>query len=229
MTTIENGILYTAKDNTNFIAIIGNESGTDSNAVKSGISLNIIIPERVTINNKKYTVNTIGRYAFRCYRELKSLYIPKTIECIGEFCFDYCTSLSKVIFSPQSKLKEISQVAFFNCIFETIVIPPTVEVIGKFAFSYCSRLQKIYYCGKVQQNEMLFDYSPQTSTTPTSLRIIVTSSYKDGPSFGQRTVASINDNKCRYYSDNNISILLHSCKKCFIIIKYTLFIILSSL
>jgi hypothetical protein len=63
------------------------------------------------------------------YSGLKSMRIPPKVECIGEYCFSYCKSLSEVIFEAPSSLKEIGRGAFLDSGVTSIEIPEKCNVL----------------------------------------------------------------------------------------------------
>ena len=85
----------------------------------SGGPVNVIIPSKVTISGKEYSVTSIGASAFeRCY-SLTSIEIPSGVTSIGEAAFYVCSSLT------------------------SIEIPNGVTSIGYGTFSCCSSLTSI--------------------------------------------------------------------------------------
>ena len=60
------------------------------------ISGDVKIPERVKFAGKKYTVTSIGVYAFRSCTGLTSVTIPNSVTSIGVYAFSRCTGLTSV-------------------------------------------------------------------------------------------------------------------------------------
>ena len=60
----------------------------------------------------------------------------KNLETIGDYAFDYCTSLTSIEI-PES-VTTIGEGAFHLCGLTSIKIPKSVETIGKGAFGYCA-------------------------------------------------------------------------------------------
>lgn len=77
------------------------------------------IPEKVTYNNKQYTVVAIGTNAFYILKNLQKVTLPNTIKEIGSAAF-----------SGDDKLEEIN-------------LPEGLETIGHGAFDMCSNLKSI--------------------------------------------------------------------------------------
>ncbi len=99
--------VYDSRDNCN--AIIE----TSTNTLITGCN-NTIIPN---------TIEKIGDFAFKDYRELKNIVLPESVEEIGGWAFDNCQGL------------------------EFIVIPKNVIIIGSSAFMGCIKLSTIFYEG----------------------------------------------------------------------------------
>lgn len=59
----------------------------------------IVIPEVVTYNNKKYIVNYVGLEAFRGCLNLKSITLPSTISYITHYSIKGCDSLERIYMS----------------------------------------------------------------------------------------------------------------------------------
>ncbi|MDE6017871.1 MAG: leucine-rich repeat protein, partial [Muribaculaceae bacterium] len=89
-------------------------------------------------------IRNIGDYAFRM-STLTGVYIPDTIEEIGEGAFENCLLLEKIEFcyhSLRPQLKNIGSGAFIHCeSLQEIVLPEGLELIGTQAFSYCLNLK----------------------------------------------------------------------------------------
>ena len=94
-------------------------------------------------------LKTIGEGAFSTGdvngATFEKLYIPASVETIGNRAFGKCSKLETVTFAPESKLKEIGSVAFFNTALESITIPEKVTTIGSGAFEGCSKLKKVTF------------------------------------------------------------------------------------
>ena len=57
----------------------------------------IVIPESITYNDSKYSVTSIGDYAFYRCSSLTSVTIPNSVTSIGESAFARCSSLTHPI------------------------------------------------------------------------------------------------------------------------------------
>lgn len=70
--------------------------------------------------------------------------MPSTVINIGKLTFQGCTSLNKITFENDSKLKFIDDYAFFCCIsLKEITIPSSVASIGISAFEECISLSQV--------------------------------------------------------------------------------------
>lgn len=81
----------------------------------------IVIPEKINVDGKSYTVTSLETYAFRGYVNVPEIIIPSTVTSIGYGAFCLCKSLSE------------------------ISIPSSVTLIGAEAFGACTGLKKIIF------------------------------------------------------------------------------------
>lgn len=86
-------------------------------------------------------LETIGECAFQeC--GLRQVSIPKGVQTINMYCFEYCKDLTDV-YLP-TNLKRISSFAFYDCpSLKNIAFPYTLEYIGSRAFHGCSRFTEV--------------------------------------------------------------------------------------
>lgn len=104
---------------------------TRRNALRPSYSGDVIIPSTVTIENKTYTVRSIGESAFEVCRGLKSVVIPKTIKTIERGAFSQSTART-VTFETGSELEEIGEYALNAMDYLTsIELPAGLKVIRK--------------------------------------------------------------------------------------------------
>ena len=96
-------------------------SGTTAIVTSGGkeYSGDIVIPESITYGNSKYSVTSIGEFAFHYCYGLTSITIPNSVTSIRKSAFEGCSSLTSV------------------------TIPNSVTSIGDDAFYYCRALQSI--------------------------------------------------------------------------------------
>ena len=130
--TLVDGIYYNLKD--------WNKTATVTNG--KDYSGNVVIPSTISVNGVKYTVTSIGDYAFFSTNELTSIEIPNSVTSIGDYAFSYSVEL-KSIEIPNS-VTSIGSGVFSDCYdLTSIEIPNSVTSIGRFTFYGCSSLTSI--------------------------------------------------------------------------------------
>ena len=98
-------------------------------------------PESGSISIRKGTVG-ICAYAFSSCDNLKSIFLPESVEKIGDLAFNACRSLESVSLSERLVCIGIS--AFNYCEkLQSVTIPYTVKSIGEDAFRFCKGLQNL--------------------------------------------------------------------------------------
>lgn len=103
---------------------------------------NIVIPSTIECEGVVCKVNEIGKDAFK-KSTITSVYIPSSIEKIGQDAFSSCNSL-KTVNIPSSVIY-ISMFAFAYCNNLTSITLPDNEIsIGPAAFSSCGDLKDVY-------------------------------------------------------------------------------------
>ena len=126
----------------------------------------INIPSAISHEGVKYSVRSIGDYAFSRCRSIISITIPDGVTNIGKKAFSGCWELASLAI-PQSVV-EIGMYAFDNCLkllsidipknitkidestfnaclsITSIIIPESVKEIGKEAFSNCKSLTSVH-------------------------------------------------------------------------------------
>ena len=140
------GIYYDISETTATVTYGDNEYSGD-----------IVIPESITYNGSKYSVTSIGDWAFYGCSGLTSVTIPNSVTSIGEYTFFGCSGLTSVTI-PNS-VTSIGDYAFYDCCSLTsITIPNSVTSIGDGAFSGCSGLTSITIPNSVTSiGELAFD------------------------------------------------------------------------
>ena len=116
----------------------------------------VAIPASVTYNNVKYSVTSIGEYAFLYCSGLTSVTIPNSVTSIGTYAFDGCTSLTAVHISDlaawcsiscptaSSNPLEYAHNLYLNGELVTdLIIPNGVTSIGVGAFKGCTGLTSV--------------------------------------------------------------------------------------
>ena len=102
----------------------------------------IVIPETITYSGTKYSVTSIGNYAFSSCRGLTSVTIPNSVISIGMSAFSGCTGLTELTIG--NSVTSIGDYAFSGCTGLTeFAIGNSVTSIGDYAFSGCTGLTSI--------------------------------------------------------------------------------------
>ena len=160
---------------------------------KKEYSGDIVIPESITYENSKYSVTSIGDWAFSYCTGLTSITIPNSVTSIGNYTFFGCSGLTSVTI-PNS-VTSIGDYAFYDCCSLTsITIPNSVTSIGDGTFSGCSGLTSITIPNSVTSiGELAFDgCSGLTSVTiPNSVTSI--GDYVLNRCYGIKNTIIVND------------------------------------
>lgn len=108
--------------------------------------------------------------------EMITVYIPASVETIGEYALPNIANLQKVVFEDGSELTNIGQYAFYQCINLTSCnLPDSVTSIGNFAFAGCTKLGSD---------------SAEPFSIPTSLVTLGSSAFQDCPSLTKVVIPS---------------------------------------
>jgi hypothetical protein len=106
------------------------------------ISGDITIPEKVTYDNKEYTVSALVNKAFYQCSEIKSIKLPSSITNLSDDCFSQCTKLSSITFP--SNIKSLGESCFYCCnSLTSILLPSSLTSIGSGCFQDCRSLTEI--------------------------------------------------------------------------------------
>lgn len=102
----------------------------------------IVIPEKVTFDDRTYTVTRIGGNAFSGCSGLTSVSIPSTVTEILYGAFRKCTALTSIVIP--NGVTYIANDTFHDCsALTSVTIPNSVEQIRGSAFEGCSALTSI--------------------------------------------------------------------------------------
>ena len=130
--------------------------------------IDIIIPQSIEYENRKYLITTIKKRAFYfceirsvsfeensvvktieaeafANNDLHQISIPSSVHQIKDRCFFGCKFLRSVEFVENSELESIDQYAFADSSIQTISIPSKVNQIGEFAFYGCKKIKSIEF------------------------------------------------------------------------------------
>jgi hypothetical protein len=100
----------------------------------------IVIPSTVTYNDTEYKVTAIGENAFES-SDITSVTIPKGVTTIGDYTFEYCTSLTSLTI-PEG-VTSIGNNTFMNSSLVSVTLPESVTEIGYCTFGGCNALTSI--------------------------------------------------------------------------------------
>ncbi|OHT16714.1 hypothetical protein TRFO_12973 [Tritrichomonas foetus] len=85
------------------------------------------------------TIETLGEKTFEDCHKLTNIKIPNHITKIPFSCFANCVALESIIFS--GNITEISEYAFFNCtLLRYITLPKDLVSLGQYSFAFCNRI-----------------------------------------------------------------------------------------
>ncbi len=108
---------------------------------RSNEPTDVVIPNTIKYGGN-YSVTTIGEWAFNYCTSLASVNIPNSVTTIGESAFSYCSSLASV--NIPNSVTTIGEATFENCTsLASVNIPNSVTTIGERAFYQCSGLTSI--------------------------------------------------------------------------------------
>ena len=151
---------------------LGKDPQLDANAPILGLEFEGVadIPKYVTYQGVNYTVNIIGRYAFRnCHKmtgliipstiiqlsydmiyetKVKNILIPSSVQTIQNSAFSHTNSLEKIQFEAGSQIKKLEYNSLASATaLKYIIIPPSVEIIENRTFYNDPNLRFIIYYG----------------------------------------------------------------------------------
>lgn len=119
-------------------------AGSDEVQVMDGKDCkgDVIIPESISFEGKKYKVTAISTEAFKSNTELTSVTISDSVTKIYKEAFYGCTNLASVIIGES--VTEIGERAFIYCEnLTTLNIPDSVTTIEEEAFDGCYKLTSL--------------------------------------------------------------------------------------
>lgn len=124
----------------------------------------IVIPENITIDGKRYRVTSINSRAFYGCSNIKSIVIPESVTSIGSSAFQYCSNLESI--TLPSHVKEMGWGCFDGCTnLISIVFPEGVTGIRSDDVDGCIGLRKVSIPSTVTEIDfVLFDDSRKIDT-----------------------------------------------------------------
>lgn len=160
-------IIWTYPDNPEYnYAIVNKKDG--------GYQGDIVIPDKIVVDNLEYKVNRIEDYAFFENLQLTSVSIPSSVRSIGDFAFYGCELLTRVSIPGSitnigdytfagsgltslilsEGVKYMGTASFAACPLTSVVLPNSLENLGQRAFANCAKLSHINIPSKVMEIPM---------------------------------------------------------------------------
>lgn len=137
----KDGIYYNITSSTGLTVSV-TFRGNDYISYSDEYSGNIIIPETVVYEERRYKVTGISTRAFENCTNLASATIPNNVTSIGSSAFEGCSSLTSV--TIPNNVTTISANMFEACSSLTsVTIPNSVTKIDSGAFWGCSSLASV--------------------------------------------------------------------------------------
>lgn len=116
--------------------------GFDEDFVNIKKITSAIVPSKIWLDAKSYTVTAVGGKAFYKCTALKKVTLPGSITAIGRDAFYGCTKLSGI--TIPANVTAVEAKAFYGCMkLVKITIPANVTVIGSKAFYGCKKLTTV--------------------------------------------------------------------------------------
>lgn len=137
-----------------------------------------------------YSVEAIGNNAFENCSRLTSISLPTNVYTIGVSAFENCSALTSVEFSPN--LTSIDARAFYGCISLSDVEIDCVETIGESAFYNCYALTKLYleYVEEISEKAFYNCYLLNAVVLPDSLTSLGQSAFEECSSLSSVVLSS---------------------------------------
>lgn len=96
---------------------------------------------------KKIDGKNVGYICYRAFSgsNITKITIPSSVETIGNYAFNECTSLAEYNIMDGSELTSIGSYAFYKCSkLIAVKVPKNVTSIGSYCFDYCSALNILF-------------------------------------------------------------------------------------
>ncbi len=128
-----------------------NTDGTSNVLSYLGTDPDVVIPESVVIDGKTYPVCSISRFAFENNQIVRTVWMPDTIQRIGDGAFRNCTSLESIRLSEYRdgyRCLSFNTEVFDGCSsLKELIIPDTVTGLSDNSIGRCESLEYIYLGG----------------------------------------------------------------------------------
>lgn len=128
----------------------------EATLVANDYSGDIVVPESVTMDGRKYPVSVFANSCFEKCTNLKSIIIPNTVKKIGDNCFWDCTLLNKI--EIPNSVEELGDYCFLNCNnLTTVILSSRLKSLPN-TFCHCSKLVNITIPESVTSLSGTFSY-----------------------------------------------------------------------
>lgn len=103
---------------------------------------NIIVPEKISVDDKEYTVTALAENCFVQCKGLTNVTIPASVTKMGDYCFRDCTNLTSI--EIPASVTSMGDYCFYGCTnLTSIKIPTSVTSMGNYCFYGCTGLLNI--------------------------------------------------------------------------------------
>lgn len=118
--------------------------------VSVGNSDEIVIPDKIIVEEEKYTVTQLADCLCYGNKVLKTLTLPDSITELPQDAFAQCTGLEQITF-PQF-LEQVGDRCFYLCSsLKSLSLPDSVRMVGDAAFNLCTGLEEIHLSNSLTQ------------------------------------------------------------------------------
>lgn len=156
ITTIYEGVRYVAANGNPYYLVLGLEDENQEYVRLHRDAVCIRDQAFEYTNIKEIALNdlkVIGKNAFYSCEQLTEVYIPKSVEKIGESAFENCIELKTVVIE---KRKELAKSMFNGCTsLENVDLPEGLEKLNEFVFMECKSLKNMFIPDSVEVIEPL--------------------------------------------------------------------------
>ena len=144
---VVDGIKYQVINSSARTFRVGTNEEVDSNAVVSEkLSKRLHFVETYQINYVVYHLEEISKYAFRNCKVIDTVFVPDSVLYLRFRAFD-CSSLRKIIFSPNSRVKTFDSGSLYGTRMISLSIPSTLTSCNEYCIAGSSLLRNVFYCG----------------------------------------------------------------------------------
>jgi hypothetical protein len=107
--------------------------------------VNACLRSFIVIGNQEFIVEKVGKLYDNTAPNVRSIFIPASVEIITPECFQNYNLLTEAAFEFESLLRVIGNHAFYRTSLRSLRIPAATEIIGKECFYGCYNLKNITF------------------------------------------------------------------------------------